>query len=65
MIANTATGYAPWYVVPADDKQNARLIVSQLIVETLDALDMHYPASTLSAATVAPPRVRSSAAPVM
>ena len=48
-LSATSTAHAPWYVVPADDKQNARLIVSQLIVETLDALDMHYPASTLSA----------------
>ena len=48
-LSATSTAHAPWYVVPADDKQNARLIVSQVIVEALDALDMHYPASTLSA----------------
>ncbi|WP_022981871.1 ADP-polyphosphate phosphotransferase [Ideonella sp. B508-1] len=48
-LSATSTAHAPWYVVPADDKQNARLIVSQVIVETLDTLDMHYPASTLSA----------------
>lgn len=48
-LSTTSTAHAPWYVVPADDKQNARLIVSQVIVEALDALDMHYPASTLSA----------------
>ncbi|TLU81891.1 MAG: polyphosphate kinase 2 family protein [Chlorobium sp.] len=39
----TSTKRAPWYVVPADDKQNARLIVSQIIVNTLTALGLSYP----------------------
>jgi len=39
----TSTKRAPWYVVPADDKQNARLIVSQIIVDTLAALDLSSP----------------------
>ncbi len=39
----TSTKRAPWYVVPADDKQNARLIVSQIIVHTLTALGLSYP----------------------
>jgi PPK2 family polyphosphate:nucleotide phosphotransferase len=42
----TSTEEAPWYVVPADDKENARLIVSQTIVETLEALKMSYPETT-------------------
>lgn len=42
----TSTEEAPWYVIPADDKENARLIVSQTIVETLEALKMSYPATT-------------------
>jgi PPK2 family polyphosphate:nucleotide phosphotransferase len=42
-LGATSTANAPWYVVPADDKENARLIVSQVIVETLDKLDMRYP----------------------
>jgi PPK2 family polyphosphate:nucleotide phosphotransferase len=42
-LAATSTARAPWYIVPADDKQNARLIVSQVIVETLEKLDMRYP----------------------
>jgi PPK2 family polyphosphate:nucleotide phosphotransferase len=42
-LAATATGAAPWYIVPADDKKNARLIVSQILVETLKGLDMAYP----------------------
>ena len=39
----TSTDQSPWYAVPADDKPNARLIVSQVIVETLDALEMKFP----------------------
>jgi PPK2 family polyphosphate:nucleotide phosphotransferase len=39
----TSTKRSPWYVVPADDKPNARLIVSRIIVETLGKLDMAYP----------------------
>src|SRR6201982_773955 len=34
---------APWYVVPADDKENARLIVSQIILDNLNGLTMTYP----------------------
>ncbi len=39
----TSTKHAPWYVVPADDKENARLITSQIILDTLGALKMSYP----------------------
>lgn len=46
----TSSEHAPWYVVPADDKRNARLIVSQVIVDALTALKMSYPAPTLDAA---------------
>jgi len=42
-VEATSTKRSPWFIVPADDKQNARLIVSQLIVEALDALDMRFP----------------------
>ena len=35
--------HAPWYVVPADDKGNTRLIVSQIILDTLEGLKMNYP----------------------
>ncbi len=42
-LAATSTRRAPWYVVPADDKRNARLIVSQIIADTLEGLDMEYP----------------------
>jgi PPK2 family polyphosphate:nucleotide phosphotransferase len=39
----TSTGHAPWHVVPADDKENARLIVSQIILDALKELNMSYP----------------------
>jgi PPK2 family polyphosphate:nucleotide phosphotransferase len=42
-LSATSTRDAPWYIVPADDKRNARLIVSQIIVDTLGALKMTYP----------------------
>ncbi len=42
-LAATSTKRAPWYVVPADDKQNARLIVSKIILDTFSSLNMHYP----------------------
>ena len=42
-LGATSTDGSPWYVVPADDKKNARLIVSRIIVDTLAALKMKYP----------------------
>jgi PPK2 family polyphosphate:nucleotide phosphotransferase len=39
----TSTSDAPWYVVPADDKENARLIVSRIVLDTLEGLKMAYP----------------------
>jgi PPK2 family polyphosphate:nucleotide phosphotransferase len=42
-LGATSTGHAPWYVVPADDKLNARLIVSQVVLDTLKSLKMNYP----------------------
>jgi PPK2 family polyphosphate:nucleotide phosphotransferase len=42
-LSATSTHEAPWYVVPADDKENARLIVSQIILDTLNGLEMTYP----------------------
>lgn len=42
-LTRTSTAHAPWYVVPADDKKNARLIVSQIVMDALDALKMAYP----------------------
>jgi len=42
----TSTGHSPWYIVPADDKENARLIVSQVVLDTLRELKMAYPKSS-------------------
>ncbi len=43
-LSATGTNEVPWYVVPADDKENARLIVSQILLDTLNELGMSYPA---------------------
>jgi PPK2 family polyphosphate:nucleotide phosphotransferase len=45
-LGATSTRDAPWYVVPADDKKNARLIISQIILDTLENLGMSYPKTT-------------------
>ena len=44
-LSATSTGNAPWYVIPADDKLNARLIISSIIHDTLNKLKMSYPAT--------------------
>lgn len=42
-LANTSHAAAPWHVVPADDKRNARLIISQILIQTLQSLPIQYP----------------------
>ncbi|HVW37392.1 MAG TPA: ADP-polyphosphate phosphotransferase [Pirellulales bacterium] len=42
-LSATSTSESPWYVVPADDKENARLIISRVIVDTLRGLKMSFP----------------------
>jgi PPK2 family polyphosphate:nucleotide phosphotransferase len=42
-LSATSTKNAPWYVVPADDKENARLLISRIILDTFAALKMQYP----------------------
>ena len=42
-LGATSTDHSPWYVVPADDKENARLIVSQIVLDTFEELKMTYP----------------------
>jgi hypothetical protein len=44
-LGATSTKSSPWYVVPADDKENARLIISQIILDILEGLEMKYPKS--------------------
>jgi len=45
-LGATSTNHTPWHIVPADDKENARLIVSRIVLDTLGALDLAYPKST-------------------
>jgi len=44
-LSATSTDGAPWFIVPADDKLNARLIVSRILVNTFKGLDLAYPKS--------------------
>jgi len=45
-MSATSTANAPWYIVPADDKQNTRLIVSRIVLEAFQELKMAYPSTT-------------------
>jgi hypothetical protein len=42
-LGATSTRDSPWCIVPADDKKNARLIISQIFLDTLRALKLEYP----------------------
>jgi hypothetical protein len=42
-MSATSTKESPWYVVPADDKKDAQLIVSQILLDTLGKLKLRYP----------------------
>lgn len=42
-IENTSTKYAPWYVIPSNKKWFSRLLVSEIIVETMEKLNLEYP----------------------
>jgi len=43
MIRNTSTKKAPWYVVPADNKAYARIVIASAIINSLDGLGLKYP----------------------
>jgi PPK2 family polyphosphate:nucleotide phosphotransferase len=43
-LTHTSTAAAPWHIVPADDKLNSRLIVSQIILNTFEGMKLSYPA---------------------
>jgi len=45
-LSATSTQAAPWYIVPADDKMDARLIVSQIVLDALNELGLAYPKTT-------------------
>jgi PPK2 family polyphosphate:nucleotide phosphotransferase len=42
-LAATSTEYAPWYVIPADSKTHRNVMVAELLVRMLDALNLEYP----------------------
>jgi hypothetical protein len=46
MIRATARPYAPWYVVPADNKWFSRVVVAAAIIDALEALDLKFPEMT-------------------
>jgi PPK2 family polyphosphate:nucleotide phosphotransferase len=46
VLSHTSTKIAPWFVIPADHKWFARLVVADVVVETLEAMDLAYPAVT-------------------
>ncbi len=43
ILKHTSTAWAPWYVVPADDKDVRNLLISRTIADTLDGLELRYP----------------------
>jgi len=43
MLANTSTDHAPWYVIPADRKWFRNLLISRIVLDALERLDMSYP----------------------
>lgn len=45
-LRHTSTDYAPWFVIPADDKESAQLLISKAIIDTLRGLKMSYPETT-------------------
>ena len=42
-LSETSADDAPWFIIPADDKLSARLIVSKILLEKMDALNLAYP----------------------
>jgi PPK2 family polyphosphate:nucleotide phosphotransferase len=42
-LSATSTKHAPWYIVPADDKLSTRLIVSRIVLDTMEALKLSFP----------------------
>ena len=46
-IRATSTKWAPWYVVPADNKWFTRLVVAAAVVDALEDLDLRYPSARL------------------
>ncbi|MGH8532100.1 MAG: polyphosphate kinase 2 family protein, partial [Gammaproteobacteria bacterium] len=51
-ISKTASGCAPWYIVPADHKWYRNLVVAAILVDTLQGLNMRYPQPTYDASEI-------------
>jgi PPK2 family polyphosphate:nucleotide phosphotransferase len=45
-MTECSTGHAPWYIIPADRKWFRDLVISQIVADTLDGLDLHFPRPT-------------------
>lgn len=43
MLSNTSTSYAPWYIIPADNKWFSRMAIGEIIVQKMRSLDLQYP----------------------
>jgi polyphosphate kinase 2 (PPK2 family) len=46
MFSNTSTAYAPWHIIPANNKWFTRLAVAAIIYDALERLDLKYPRMT-------------------
>jgi PPK2 family polyphosphate:nucleotide phosphotransferase len=53
MLSATSTADAPWYAIPADGKKNARLFISEVLIQTLEALPLEFPAASETAESLA------------
>ena len=49
-LTATSTREAPWYIVPADDKETSRLIVARILLDTMERLDLEYPRTSAARA---------------
>jgi PPK2 family polyphosphate:nucleotide phosphotransferase len=52
VLSKCSFNYAPWYVIPANHKWFRDLVVSQILVETMEGLNMKYPAPSVDLATI-------------
>lgn len=43
LIRNTSTKDSPWYVVPADNKSYARIVIASAIIDAMDQMNLRYP----------------------
>lgn len=46
-LSATSTKHSPWHIIPADDKENARLMISQILLQTFISLNLDHPTTSL------------------